>query len=382
MQKWFVITLLTAATFVSVSFTQREDKLSAAKLRKLYSQSPDKWPAPTIDAGVQWKELGMLPESPVEKYKDSLQPIIELGKALFFDTRLSGSGKISCATCHQPELNWTDGKEKSIGHEGAVNKRNSPTIQNTWFYNKLFWDGRSNSLADQAFAPINSESEMHNEMHVVMRTVSKIKGYRYLFNKAFGDDEVNPQRLTLAIAIFEKAIVSRKSRFDEFLEGNKKALNNQEIRGLHLFRTKARCMNCHNGSLFSDNSFHRNNITFMYDDDGLYKVTHKEEDLRKFKTPSLRDVSRTGPWMHNGKMSNLEHIISRYSTAKFPPGEASPHIKNLGLSEKEQKDLLVFLKAISSPPLEFKITSFSLNRQLFLLKSYLCSPNIYYQKKT
>ena len=353
MRKWFVIALFTAATIVSVSFTQPEKKISAAKLRKLYSQSPDKWPAPTIDAGVKWKELGMLPESPLEKFKDSLQPIIELGKALFFDTRLSGSGKISCATCHQPELNWTDGKEKSIGHEGAMNKRNSPTIQNTWFYDKLFWDGRSNSLADQAFAPINSETEMHNEMHEVMRTVSKINGYRNLFQKAFGDDEVNPQRFTLAIAIFEKTIVSRKSRFDEFLAGDKKALSYEEIRGLHLFRTKARCMNCHHGPLFSDNSFHRNNITFEYDDDGLYKVTHKDGDLRKFKTPSLRDVSRTGPWMHNGKMSSLEHIISRYSTAKFPPGEASPLIKNLGLSRNEQEDLLAFLKAISAAPLVF-----------------------------
>jgi cytochrome c peroxidase len=353
MQKWLVIVLLIASAFTFISFTQQGDKISAAKLRRLYSQSPDKWPAPTIDAGVQWKELGILPESPVEKYKDSLQHIIELGKALFFDERLSGSGKISCASCHQPELNWTDGKEKSIGHEGAITKRNSPTIQNSWFYNRLFWDGRSKDLQDQAFAPINSETEMHSEMPDVMRKLRKITGYKELFKKAFGDDDIDPFVMTEAIAIFEKTIVSSKSRFDEFLEGNKKALNNQEIRGLHLFRTKARCMNCHHGSLFSDNSFHRNNITFMYDDDGLYKVTHKEDDLRKFKTPSLRDVSRTGPWMHNGKMSSLENIISLYSTAKFPPGEASPLIKNLGLSGKEQKDLLAFLKAISAAPLDF-----------------------------
>jgi len=122
-------------------------------LRSIYSKPPSQWPAPTIDAGVQWKELGILPESPIEKQKDSLKHVIELGKALFFDQRLSGSGKISCATCHQPELNWTDGKEKSLGHEGAINKRNSPTIQNTWFYKSLFWDGRSRDLQDEDLPP-------------------------------------------------------------------------------------------------------------------------------------------------------------------------------------------------------------------------------------
>lgn len=350
MRKWFVILFITAGTIVSVSFTQQKDN-KVTSLRQLYSQSPDKWPAPTIDAGVQWKELGILPESPLEKQKDSLKHIIELGKMLFFDTRLSGSGKISCATCHQPELNWTDGKERSIGHEGAVNKRNSPTIQNTWFYNKLFWDGRSNSLADQAFAPINSETEMHSEMHEVMRRISKTKDYPGLFKNAFDDDEINPDRLTIAIAIFEKTIVSGKSRFDKFLEGNKKALSNSEIRGLHLFRTKARCMNCHNGPLFSDNQFH--NSGFSGGDAGYYKVTHKEEDMGKFKTPSLRDVAKTGPWMHDGQFSDLKQIISRYSVAKFPPGTDSL-LKNIGLTGKEQKDLLAFLTIISAPPVEFK----------------------------
>lgn len=327
---------------------------SKENLRSIYSRPPAEWPKPAIDSGVQWMELGVLPESPVEKQKDSLQHIIKLGKALFFDTRLSASGKISCATCHLPELNWTDGKEKSVGHEGAVNKRNSPTIANSWFYNRLFWDGRAKDLPDQAFAPIISESEMGSDMPEVMMKLRRIKGYKELFRKAFGEEGIDPAKMTEAIAMFEKTVISNKSRFDEFLEGDKKALTNSEIRGLHLFRTKARCMNCHNGPLFTDNQFHKNNITFSYDDDGLYKVTHREEDKRKFKTPSLRDVARTGPWMHNGKINSLEQIISRYSTAKFPSGEASPLLKNLGLSSREKKDLLAFLKAISAPPVNFQ----------------------------
>jgi|CXWL01.1.fsa_nt_gi cytochrome c peroxidase len=350
MRKCFIITLIAAITFVFVSFTRQEQKLSAARLRALYSQSPDKWPAPTIDDGVEWAELAVLPESPLEKDKDSLKHLIELGKILFFDARLSGSGKISCATCHQPELSWGDGKEKSIGHEGAVNKMNSPTIQNSWFYKKLFWDGRSNSLEDQAFAPINSESEMHSEMPELPRKLRKIKGYAPLFDSAFGDPAIAPHRITEAIAVFERTIVSRKSRFDEFLAGNKKALNNNELRGLHIFRTKARCMNCHNGSLFSDNQFH--NVGFSGDGMGYYKVSHKDEDMGKFKTPSLRDVMKTGPWMHDGVQGDMLVILDKFDN----PGIISnldKLLKPLGLTAKEKKDLLAFLNAISAMPLKF-----------------------------
>jgi cytochrome c peroxidase len=361
MRKWLVIILLITGTVVLVSFNRKEEKLSAAKLRKLYSQSPGNWPAPTIDAGVRWKELGPLPESPLEKQKDSLKHIIELGKILFFDTRLSSSGKISCATCHQPELNWTDGKERSVGHEGALNKRNSPTIQNSWFYNRLFWDGRARDLQDQAFAPINSETEMHSEMHEVMERVNKNKNYHALFKQAFGDDEISPERLTEAIATFEKTVVSGRTRFDEFLAGSKKALSNQELKGLHLFRTKARCMNCHNGPMFSDNQFHNNGfhlyanngMDHFLSDKGLYMVTHKDADMGKFKTPSLRDVMRTAPWMHNGMMTTMQETIALYVKGADGNGGADPLVKMLYLNSREQADLLAFLQAISTSPVKF-----------------------------
>lgn len=352
MRTWMVISILMAGTLLVVSFVKQNDLSATDRLRNIYSQSPDKWPAPDIDATISWKELGELPASPLERQKDSLKHVIELGKTLFFDTRLSGSGKISCASCHLPELNWTDGKQKSTGHEGALTKRNAPTIQNSWYFSRLFWDGRSRDLQDQAFGPINSETEMHSEMHEVMRKLSKSVTYKNLFKQAFGDNDIDPDRLTEAIAMFEKTIVSNRSRFDEFIAGNKKALNNSEIRGLHLFRTKARCMNCHNGPLFSDNSFH--NSGFSAGDEGYYKVSHKDADMGKFKTPSLRDVTRTGPWMHDGQFSNLRQVISRYNLAKFSPGEADTLLRPLGLSNKEQKDLLAFLEAISAPPVEFK----------------------------
>jgi cytochrome c peroxidase len=350
MKKIFVILFFIAAVIVSLSFSKES-------LRSIYSQPPSQWPKPAIDEGVQWTELGILPESPIDKHKDSLKHIIELGKALFFDTRLSGSGKISCATCHQPELNWTDGKQKSIGHEGAITKRNAPTIQNTWYYNRLFWDGRSKDLQDQAFAPINSETEMHSEMHDVMRKLSKVKGYKEMFKAAFGDENIDPFVMTEAIATFEKTIVSRKSRFDEFLEGTRKALTNSELRGLHLFRTKARCMNCHNGPLFSNNQFHNNGFHLNGDPDndkGYYLVSHKEEDIGKFKTPSLRDVMKTGPWMHNGMVKTMGDVLSHYIKGAKANSGTDTLIDKLYLTNKESADLMAFLNAISSPPMEFK----------------------------
>lgn len=351
MRKLFILILLVGGGILLFSFIHYREYDNVNDLRKAYAQRPDQWPAPFTEKGLTWKELGELPAGPYQDKKDSLKNLVELGKILFFDTRLSGSGKISCASCHDPALNWTDGKQRSSGHEGAMTKRNAPTIQNSWYYNRLFWDGRSRDLQDQAFGPINSETEMHSEMHDVMRKLSRLPAYRSLFKAAFGDEGIDPDRLTEAIAVFEKTVASRRSRFDEFAAGNTKALNNSEIRGLHLFRTKARCINCHNGPLFSDNQFH--NSGFSGDDEGYYKVTHNDADKGKFKTPSLRDVSRTGPWMHDGQLSDLREIISRYNQAAFPAG-TDTLLRPLKLNARERKDLLAFLQAISAPPLEFK----------------------------
>lgn len=349
MRKIAILSVLFAVITGLVSFVSEGDDIQ--RLRKIYSGPSSHWPKPVIAEGINWTELGLLPENPVAPYKDSLQHIIELGKVLFFDPRLSESGKISCATCHQPILNWTDGKEKSTGHEGAITKRNSPTIQNSWFYHRLFWDGRARDLQDQAFAPIVSESEMASDMPDVMQKLRRIKGYKEMFRKAFGDEQINPDRMTEAIAVFEKTVVSSKSRFDEFVGGNKKALTNNELRGLHLFRTKARCMNCHHGPLFTDNQFH--NAGFSGEDKGLYQVTHKDEDMGKMKTPSLRDVMRTGPWMHDGTEKDINVIIEKFNLAELP-GADPKLIKPLNLTQKEKRDLVSFLNAISAPPLEFK----------------------------
>lgn len=319
-------------------------------LREIYSRSPVSWPKPWVEEGLPWTELGPLPPGPLAGKEDSLRDIITLGKILFFDPRLSASGKISCSSCHQPQLNWTDGKAKATGHEGAMTKRNSPSIANTWFYRRLFWDGRSRDLQDQAFAPIISESEMASDMPDVMIKLRRNQNYRELFKKAYGDDQINPDRMTGAIAVFEKTVISRKNRFDQFLEGDHKALTNAELRGLHLFRTKARCMNCHHGPLMTDNQFHR--TAFSGDDAGYYKQTHQDADSGKFKTPSLRDVMQTGPWMHDGLQTDMTAILEAFNQAN-QPDVRNNLIRPLGLSKREKADLLAFLKAISAPAAEF-----------------------------
>ncbi len=352
MQKGFTLLFLLSLVVVAVSFTNLNS--GAGKLRKMYSRPPDEWPAPTVDPGIAWKELGVLPTSHVFQYKDSFRHLVELGKVLFFDARLSSSGKISCSSCHQPELSWTDGKTKSEGHEGTKNKRNSPTILNVWFYEKLFWDGRSTSLEDQAFSPINSESEMHSDMRMLPGQLRRIKGYLPLFDSAFGDPAIDPDRITKALAVFQRSIVSQPSRFDKFLSGDKKALSKKEIKGLHLFRTKARCMNCHHGPMFTDNSFHHNGFA-LSEEKGLYNVTHKDEDMGRFKTPSLRDVAFTGPYMESGQIKDLHTVISMYSDQKFPGSPAHDKaIQSLGLSFKEKEAVLAFLKAISEAAPVFK----------------------------
>lgn len=334
-------------------------------LRFLYSLPPGKWPAPEVDAGVTWEELGVVPESPLKPYLDSLKHIIALGKSLFFDPRLSGSNQISCASCHIPDLSWSDGRQRSVGHDQQANQRNSPSILNSWFYKELFWDGRSKSLEEQALNPISSETEMHSDVTEVITKLKKIEGYKPLFKAAFGDNSISSEKVAHAIAVFERTITSRKADFDDFLLGRRNAMSDAALRGLHLFRTKARCMNCHNGPLFSDNSFHNIGLTYYqreYEDLGRYKVTGKAEDVGRFRTPSLRDIIRTRPWMHNGLFDNIEGVMNMYSAGmpqpkRKPVQEADtlfpktdPLIKKLDLTKQEKEDLIAFMNAITTEP--------------------------------
>lgn len=377
MKKFLIIGCVIAAVACSVSKSGFYQGVKIPKgtyedsLRFFYSFSPNKWPKPTIDSGVNWQELGPLPDNPYSPFKDtSLMPMYNLGKQLFFDPRLSGSGQISCASCHVPDLSWTDGREVSNGHDMQLNSRNSPSLLNVWHAKKLFWDGRSTSLEDQASTPISTDNEMHSSMPEMLGKLQRIEGYKPLFQKAFGADAITGETVTKAIAAFERSISSRRSDFDRFAGGDTAALSNAALRGLHLFRTKARCMNCHNGAYFTDDSMHNIGLTYYgnkaHEDLGLYLITKRAADVGKFKTPMLRDVMRTRPWMHNGLFDNIEGVLNMYSNGmpqpKRKPGQekdtlfpkTDPLLKKLGLTKDEKADIIAFLNAITDEPLKVR----------------------------
>ncbi len=368
MNKIFAFLALALTGLILFSFQSadynNEDELSIDSLRKVYSKPTDQWPKPTVDKGAVFQELGELPPSPVDLKNDSVKNVVELGKILFFDPRLSGSNQISCSSCHAPDLHWTDGRQVSIGHDHLANIRNAPSLENVWFYKRLFWDGRATNLEEQAGSPVAAHNEMHQDMKALSKKLGKIKGYQPYFKSAFGSKEITNKRIFESLATFQRSIVSRRTPFDRFLAKDKKALTDQQLMGLHLFRTKARCINCHNGPLFTDNEFHNDGLTYFgrkYEDLGLYNVTKKPEDVGKFKTPGLRNVMKTAPWFHNGLFPDMDGVMNMYNVGMpnqrvkaeqvndplLPKNDKL--LKGLKLSIAEKDAVVAFLEALSSP---------------------------------
>jgi cytochrome c peroxidase len=342
----------------------------ADELRAAYVKPPADWPKPQIDPEAKFAELGLLP--PVEHPNDNpfTKEKAELGKQLFFDPRLSGSKQIACASCHDPDLAWADGRTAAFGHDRQVGQRNTPSIMNAAYQSSQFWDGRVYSLESQARMPIVNEIEMHSSPDAIAAAVNDIAGYRAKFLEIFGVEEVDFDVIAKAIACFERTITSgERSDFDKFLKGDAKALSDSAVRGLHLFRTAARCINCHNGPNFSDGQFHNIGLTYYgrkFEDLGRYVVTKDSKDVGKFRTPGLRNVSRTGPLMHNG-FFELDGVLNLYNAGgpkiepkndkervdpKFPV--KSPLIKPLGLNQRDLADLKAFLESLEVPKLRVR----------------------------
>lgn len=222
------------------------------------------------------------------------------------------------------------------------------------------WDGRAGSLEDQVKSPIENPVEMNLHTKLAVRRIAKIKGYRDLFKKAFGNEKVSEEKINYAIATFERTLISPKSRYDKFVSGDKEQLSDSEINGLHLFRTKANCVNCHNTPYFSDQKLHNIGLTYFgreYEDLGRYEFTKKNEDVGKFKTPTLREVSQTAPYMHNGLFPHLLGVLNMYNagmptekrnrnTPMAP--QKSEMLKKLDLTDSELTDLENFLLTLHS----------------------------------
>jgi cytochrome c peroxidase len=368
-KSWIKISVLLIG-FITFLNHKIENKTDYSDwLREVYSTKPSKeWPRAKLHNMVNdltFMDIGILPK--VEFPKDNPYSDLksELGKTLFFDPRLSSNGSISCATCHDPKLGWTDGKAKSVGHNGAINLRNSMPIINAGYSTSLFWDGRANSLEHQAKFPIEDPKEMHENLEVAVERIAKIPEYQKLFKQAFSNKKVNSENLLKAIATFERTIVSKSSRFDRFISGESELFTDEEVRGLHLFRTKAGCINCHHSPLFSDNKFHNDGLSLMGmegEDLGKYNHTRKSEDSGLFRTPSLREVAKTGPWMHNGIFDDLFDLVEYYnqgnpnfinrknidSTRINLIPEPTRMLMPLRLSKEEVSALVSFLGTLSS----------------------------------
>lgn len=368
MKRFLITSASLLVIVVGCAFLQTDDKnYTIDELRAIYSGDADKWPKPNLDeeAKKNFKDIGYLGRPTYPTDNEFSEEKEKLGKTLFFDPRLSVSRQIACASCHDPELGWGDGKRVAYGHDRQTGKRNAMTLFNVAFYQKLFWDGRANSLEHQSGFPVADHVEMNMPLTGMLKNVTEIDGYKPMFKEAFGTSEISIDKIQKAIATFERSIVSTNSRFDSFVKGNAKALKDEEIKGMHLFRTKARCINCHNTPLFSDNQFHNDGQTLLgsrMEDLGQHNVTKNLADIGKFRTPSLRETNITGPWMHHGNFPSLKDVIEFYNLGNpvsiqknaviadsiLINSKKSAMLQKLNLNLEEQRDLESFLRAIST----------------------------------
>lgn len=274
----------------------------------------------------------------------------QLGKTLFFDPRLSGSGWISCASCHNPALSWSDGLAKGYGHGMRTLGRRTPTVQNLAWTPALFWDGRAESLEEQALGPIAAEGEMNLPLNQVAPKLRSIPGYLPLFQKAYPGEPVGPRTVAKALATYERTLISGEAPFDRWVRGDERALSDPAKRGFSLFVGKAGCAKCHSEWRFSDDSFH--NIGLGGSDPGRGALLPDIEILqRAFKTPTLRNVAERAPYFHDGSATTLEEVVDHYNQGGRVRGASlSREIVPLGLSSGEKRDLIVFLKSLSDQP--------------------------------
>ncbi|MBF0623174.1 MAG: cytochrome-c peroxidase [Magnetococcales bacterium] len=304
---------------------------------------------------------------------------VELGKKLFFDSRLGGDASSPCSACHIPEQGWGDGGEISRGYPGTTHWRNSQTIYNSAYYNKLFWEGNVTSLEAQAPAAAEGNVAGNGDPSLMEMRLRFMPEYVAEFKKIFGTEWPRMTHAYQAISAFERTIVSdsKKVPFDRYAKGDKKALSDSAKRGMGLFNGKAGCIQCHNGPLASDERFHNLGVpeNELFKTDPLYQITHRWEhyqkgitekgyrgadqdmgyyyqtknpkDISKFRTPSLRELKYTAPYMHNGIFYTLEEVVDFYDAGGGAHANKTSLLKPLGLTTAEKKDLVDFLNALS-----------------------------------
>jgi len=278
----------------------------------------------------------------------------DLGRLLYFDPRLSGDNSVSCSTCHNIPCAFGDCRAIAIGIDQRKGTRHTPTILNAAYLKYLFWDGRARSLEEQGMGPIANPNEMAknedpHEAHLqCQERVAAIEGYRVLFKKVFGTDEITMNEIAKAIATFERTVLSGNSPYDRYRAGDKTAMTAEQIRGYDLYK-KVGCVNCHGGYNFCDDRFM--NIGIGMDspnpDTGRYGITNNDRDWGAFKPPTLRESEHTAPYMHDGSLKTLEEVIDYYDKGGIPNKNLHPLMRPLNLSSDDKAALVSFLKALS-----------------------------------
>jgi cytochrome c peroxidase len=272
---------------------------------------------------------------------------MELGKKLYFDTRISVSSAQSCASCHSPAFGWADGLAVGVGFGMAQLGRHSPTIVNAAWGAIFMWDGRLADLEEQALGPIQSPGEMNMPIDQLMERLTAIPEYKPLFAAAFPGEAMSPKTLAKAIATYERTVVSQRAPFDDWIDGNEKAISEEAKRGFALFNTKALCSSCHEGWNFTNDGFQ--DIGLPSDDVGRGKFMPNVIKMQHaFKTPGLREISRRSPYMHDGSLATLEKVVEHYDKGGVDRPSRSDLMKPLGLTPQEKSDLVTFLQTLTS----------------------------------
>jgi cytochrome c peroxidase len=331
--------------------TQPIESLAEPEPGPAVTEPPVTEPEPAEAAAALPKIPLGLPELPIPEDNPITPEKVALGKMLYFDKRLSKDGTIACATCHDPEMAWTEHRATSMGIHEKVGGANSPTVINAAYATSQFWDGREPTLERQALGPIENPIEMGHEMAVLTGELDEIPEYKEAFQKVFGTGVTN-DGIAKAIATFERMVLSGNSPYDRFTENDEKdALSEAQQRGLTLFK-EVGCAGCHQPPLFSNYGFYNAGIGMDKDppDQGRKAVTGKDDDLGKFRTPGLREVANTHPYFHDGSVATLEEAVALMATG----GKENPNLSGMfnllrkaEISEQDQKDLVEFLKALS-----------------------------------
>ncbi len=341
--------------------TSQATSNGSEKLWQQYLQSPDAWPkmAPFAEQDV----------APLPQAAKINEDEVALGRALFHAKTLSRSRRISCANCHIADAGFGDPLAVSIGAKGREGKRNSPSLLNVDLWQTLFWDGRAQDLAEQAMEPLTHVDEMDSTPQIAQQAVKQNRQLLSLYKQAYGQENVRWDNMATALAAFQSTLRGPDTRFDHFyravadakFEDARKLITTQELRGLHLYRTKAGCVNCHNGELFSDQKFHNTGLHYFgrkFEDLGRYELTGKNEDMGSFRTPMLRHVHQTNPWMHNGLFDSMLGIVRMYKHGGARPKrpqnlpeeqyfpETSEILQPFPLSKEEEEALLAFIKIL------------------------------------